>query len=347
MGTGRGNENGAERAKTDKRNSPMRRFWKTFFLAFIVFLILCVPGRIMLGGVASYTPFDPEGDQVVLEDDFPVLVDENSPFFEAFQDKKRVNVLLLGINDGLSDTIILASFDMDARHVDLISVPRDTFYHRQGYNGEAQDKINAAYRRNPLNTAMAVSDILLGMPINYYAVVDYAGIETIVDSMDGVPMTIQKGGLHYRDPKDTPPLVIDIPEGAQILDGEHAVQFLRFRHSYSEGDIGRVKAQQEFMKSAFRQCLNFNLPKIAKTVFDNIDSDITLGAVTTLMTKAAGIAGDDITTYMLPATPQGHAPWYMFPDTQKIAEMINEIYSIEPAPPAEAATESAISGDED
>ncbi|HWQ80111.1 MAG TPA: LCP family protein [Anaerovoracaceae bacterium] len=335
MGTETRNGNG----KSISKKNPAQYFLKTFLVSFIVFVILCTPGLAIFGEVADYNPFDPEGEQAVLEEQLPVLVDENSPFFEAFQDKKRVNVLILGVNHGLTDTIMVASFDTKAKHVDLISVPRDTYFHRDGYNSEGENKINAAYRKNPVNTAKAVSEVLLGMPINYYAVVDYAGIKTIVNSMGGVPMTIQKGGMHYKDPYDKPPLVINIPEGPQVLDGEHAVQFLRYREGYREGDIGRVKAQQEFMKSAFRQCLGFDLPKIARTVFENVESDITIGAATSLATKAMGITGDDIKTYLLPGTPLPDAPYYVIPDAEGTAEMINEIYSIEP----KAATEGAIS----
>jgi LCP family protein required for cell wall assembly len=336
MGTEARNGNG----KNYSKKNPAQYFLKTFLIAFIVFVILCTPGLAIFGEVADITPFSPDdGSDIALEEQLPVLVDENSPFFEAFQDKKRVNILLLGVNGGLTDTIMVASFDTKAKHVDLISIPRDTYYHRSGYNSEGENKINAAFRKNPVNTAKAVSEILLGMPVNYYAIVDYDGIKTIVEAMGGVPMTIQKGGMHYTDPKDTPPLVINIPEGEQLLDGAHAVQFLRYRKGYLEGDIGRVKAQQEFMKSAFRQCLSLNLPKIAKTVFDNIDSDITLGMVTSLATKAVGITGDDIKTYLLPNTALPDPPFYVIPDAERTADMINEIYSIEP----EATTEGAVS----
>jgi len=330
--------NGKSSARISSNNNPAQIFLKTFLIAFVIFVILCTPGLAMFGKVADYNPFDPEGEKVVLEEELPVLVDENSPFFEAFQDKKRVNVLLLGVNDGLTDTIMLVSFDMEAKHVDLISIPRDTYYHREGYNGDAENKINAAYRNNPLNTAKAVSEILLGMPINYYAVVDYEGIKNIVDSMGGVPMNIPFH-MRYSDPYDKPPLVIDIPEGPQVLNGEKAVQFLRYRKGYVEGDIGRIKAQQEFMKSAFRQCLSFNLPKIARTVFENVESDITLGVATSLATKAVGITADDIKTYLLPGTPLPDAPYYVIPDAEGTAKMIYEIYSIEP----KTTTEGAIS----
>ncbi|WP_227019709.1 LCP family protein [Sinanaerobacter chloroacetimidivorans] len=319
-----------------KQRSPVASFFRTFLLAFLLFVLLCTPGMAIFGKVTGQTIFGEP--PVVLEEELPVLVSKDSPFFEAFSDKNRVNILLLGVNSGLTDTIMVASFDMDAKHVDLISVPRDTYYHRDGYNGEAENKLNAAYRKNPLNTAKAVSEILLGMPINYYAVIDYKGVEKIVDSMGGVPMEIPFT-MKYNDPYDKPPLVINIPKGHQVLDGKKAVQFLRYRKGYTEGDIGRVKAQQEFMKSAFKQCLSFELPKIAKTVFENVESDITIGKATKLATKAMGITSEDITTYMLPGTPQSAAPWYVIPDAEGTAEMITQIYSIEPKTTSEAAVQ--------
>ena len=336
MGTEIKNGNGKMKAKAKPKKSPMESFLRTFLISFIIFIILCTPGLAIFGEVADHKLFTPGSENAVLEEQLETIVDEDSPFFEAFKDKKRVNILLLGVNDNLTDTIMLASFDTDVKHVDLISIPRDTYYHRQGYNGEAENKINAAYRKNPVNTAKAVSEVLLGMPINYYAVLDYKGVENIVEAMGGVPMDIEFN-MKYTDPYDKPPLVINIPKGHQVLDGEHAVQFLRYRHGYTEGDIGRVKAHQQFMKSAFRQCLSFNLPKIAKTVFNNVESDITLGTVVSLATKATGISADDIETYLLPGTPQSEAPWYVIPDAEGTAEMINQIYSIEPKNTSEAA----------
>ena len=282
--------------KSKKALSPIHSFFRTFIIAFVLFTVICTPAFAVIGKVADIQ-FLNTGTGVSLEEDLhPVLVDPDSPFFEAFKDKKRVNVLLLGVNGGLTDTIMVASFDSKAKHLDLISIPRDTYYHREGYNGEAENKLNAAYRKDPLNTAKAVSEILLGMPLNYYAVIKYDGVEKIVESMGGVPMTIKKGGMYYKDPYDKPPLVIAIPEGPQVLNGKQAVQFLRYRSGYSDADVGRAKAQQEFMKAAFKQSLGFDLPKIAKTVLENVDSDITLGTATKLATKAIGMSPESRTT---------------------------------------------------
>ncbi len=265
--------------------------------------------------------------KAVLEKELPVIASKDSPYYDTYKKSKKVNVLILGINQGLSDTIMLASYDEKKDKVDLISIPRDTEYHRDGFDSVAEQKINSAYRKNPLNTAKAVSDILMGMPINYYAVVDYKAIEKIVDDMDGVPINVPKA-MHYTDPYDKPPLVINIPAGEQVLDGKTAVKYLRFRKGYADGDIGRVKAQQEFMKAALDRAIGTKLPKVIKTAVKNLDTDMTLGTAVTLAIKAKDMAKGEMTTYLLPGIPPTKAPWYWTPDEEGIKDMIETIYGL-------------------
>ena len=318
--------------------SSSKLFFKYFLITLGLSIVLFTLASVLVGKIMDRNLFGES--EIDLEEEMPVLVDENSRFFEAFQDKNRVNVLLLGINDNLADTIMVASFDYDAKHVDLISIPRDTYYFREEYaSSQSFLKINSVYQNTekPLETAVVVSELLLGMPINCYAIIDYDGIEKIVDSMGGVPMNIPKR-MKYSDPTDKPPLYIDIPAGEQVLDGETAVKFLRYRKGYVEGDIGRIKAQQTFMRSAFKQMLGAELPKITKVIFNNVDSDIKIGTATTIATKAIGMGDESIETYIMPNTLQEVAPYYVYPDSQGIAEMIEEIYSIEP----ETTTDGAI-----
>lgn len=312
----------------------MKIFIKTFVTGFLIFTILLVPiqwGLSLVGHIRLFSGTEN------LMDEMPYLVDQNSPFFEAFKDKNRVNILMIGVNDGMTDTLMLGSYDLDAQHVDVISIPRDTYYPREDADSAAERKINSIYGVDKaVGTATAVSETLLGMPINYYIVVDYDVVRKVVDSMGGVPMNITFH-MHYNDPYDDPPLKIDIPEGYQVLDGDTAVEFLRFRKGsggyagYPEGDIGRIKAQQEFVKSAFRQALGFSLPKVAKTTLDNVDSDLPLGMATKLAASAVGLDGEDMQTVMIPGesgTKDGLSYW--FPDEEAIEELLTQIYNIEP-----------------
>ena len=92
------------------------------------------------------------------------------------------------------------------------------------------------------------------------------------------------------------------------------------------------------MKSAFRQCVSLDFPKIATTAYNNITSDITLRTALYLATKAIGIKGEDITTYTLPHTL---GDVFVHPDPTGIIEMLTEIYSLE-AVPEGIVTDAAI-----
>jgi LCP family protein required for cell wall assembly len=281
---------------------------------------------------------------LVTEENMAVLIPGEGIFAQEYRTSKRVNVLLLGTTDeGLADTIMLASFDPVSKRADIISLPRDTYYYRSGY-GASYLKLNAVFHDGPVAMAEAVHDILVGIPINYYAVVDYKGVENIVDSMDGVPMYVPMD-MYYSSPPQN--LLINLKEGEQVLDGAHAVQFLRFRKGYTNGDLGRVEAQQQFMKNAAAQALGFDLPKVATAVQENVDSDITLRAILYLAKKAKGMDPGNVTTVMLPgggARIQGLS-FYQAVDAYQIDQLMRTIYDPpKPPEPAEGeGTESAAS----
>ena len=280
-------------------------------------------------------------------EDMTYIVSEDSPFYAKYADVKRINILCLGLNDGLSDTIMLASYDTKQQKIDMISIPRDTYYYRSGYKDQASMKINAIYYKGgAVGTAQAVSDVLLGIPINYYAVIDYKGVGKIVDGIGGVPVHIGFH-MHYEDPYDKPPLYIDFLPGDVVLTGDNAIKYLRFRKgspgykSYpGGGDIGRIKAHQDFIKSAFSSALDTGLVKTASLVLENVDSDLTLGAATKIATHALFMDKEGVNTYLLPgkeANFNGLSFWQA--DKDQISQLIDEIYG---RTEAETTSQSAV-----
>lgn len=317
-----------------------KQFAKIFLIFFVIFTLGLLPVRFVLGKAGEVRIF---GGTESLMKDMDYLIDESGPYYELFSKSQRVNILVLGDNDGLTDTIMLASYDMKNQRLDVISVPRDTYYARPAYKGAAQQKINSVYgSEKAVGTAKAVSETLLGIPINYYAVIEFSDVEAIVDEIGGVPMDIPFT-MKYNDPYDKPPLKIYIEKGQQTLDGEHAVQFLRYRSGYPEGDIGRVKAQQEFIKSAVKQALSANIVDVVKLGLSSIDSDITLGMATKIATKAVSLDAENMNTYLLPgAAKTVNGASYWFADTTEIGELIEQIYN----PPEDEEAESEDSADE-
>lgn len=315
------------------RKEKKSKFLRPFIAFLIIFTVVFIPLNYALDKFADKRIF---GGETNLMEEMGTLVDEDSPFFHEFKNSRRINILMMGINDNMTDTIMLGSYDMDKQQVDIISIPRDTYYERPGKSG-ASLKINSIYNQEGvIGTAKAVSEILEGIPINYYAVIDYKGVAKVVDSMGGVDVNVPFH-MRYRDVYDKPPLIIDIPAGERTLNGEEAIQFLRFRktnvrggQSYPQGDIGRIQAHQDFVKSAMSKAVGRKLPKVVKTFIKSVDSDLNVGTAVKIATKAISLEKEDVNTYLLPGIPPNRAPWYWTPDQAQIQEMLKEIYKTKP-----------------
>jgi LCP family protein required for cell wall assembly len=343
-----------------KKASPGKAFAKFFVITFICCLVGVTAALGAWDTFLNQRPMEkvdaletqPSKPVAQTDEKLNVLIPASGVFKTDpdLKDTKRVNILLFGntINKGetkgLTDTIMLGSFDPDTKKLDIISVPRDTYYEREGYSYGGFLKINSVMESEGVKAACkSVHDVLQGIHINYYAVINYDGVAKIVDAIDGVPIDVPFD-MHYTDRKQN--LYIDLQKGKQRLDGEHAIQFLRYRSGYKEGDIGRVEAQQKFVKAAIKESLGLNLPKVAQTVVDNTDSDIDIRAMLYLATHAADLGSDDITSHMMPGTTgyvSGLSFWLPAEDSE-VVDMMKEVYRGEQAVTGSAISSSAVDG---
>ncbi|MBQ1384732.1 MAG: LCP family protein [Firmicutes bacterium] len=309
-------------------------------------------------------------DEKLSKDMMPIVVDEDSPFYEVFSGQDRVNILLLGVADMMSDTIMVASYDMENQKVSIISVPRDTYYFRRKTDNEAENKINCIYRvyynrakedqakAGAEAVAAAVSDILYGMPIHCYAIVEYEDVREIMEVIGGVEMNIPFH-MKYDDTTKGKELHIDIPAGDQIIDSSNVVEFLRFRHtnpwfaargfkSYPGGDVQRTAIQREFVSKVLAECLKRgNLLKVVRFCVDNIDHNITLTTGFKVAKKAMkGLSADNVTMYSMPGTDitiSGLSFWKV--DKDGVYSMLEEIYGIKEPEPEMTETETTETGE--
>lgn len=324
------NNNGNLIEPNIKVGSPGKAFAKFFFITFILIIIL---------GVAALTVFNSFLDKQILDKGsssssssatIGELIPAEGMFTtdSEFVDSKRINVLLLGeTKEQLSDTIMVASYDPETKNVEIISVPRDTYHEREGYTDLGAKKINAAYWGDPVRSAQAVHEVLLGMPINYYAIIGYEGVANIVDAIGGVEVDIPFD-MNYEKHSEDPPLIIHLQAGKQTLSGEDAVGYLRYRSGYRDGDLGRVSTQREFVSKAIKQCLGPNLPKVAGSVIENVDSDITMRTVLSLAGDMGDISSDSVNTYVLPGNSNTYEKAsFFFCDEIQTEEMLRAIYS--------------------
>ena len=322
----------------------MKTFWKTFILSVIFFTLAIYLGSYSYTKVNKdkirsniNTPINtPKKSQIKVDEDYSSLE-------EALKESKRINVLLLGLEDIRTDTIIFASFHPDDKKVDIISIPRDTYIHRKGYNAAEQRKINAIYGSHGVEgVKKAVSHVLGGVPIHNYVILDYKGVEKIVNSIGGVEVMVPFH-MKYSDPSSNPPLNIDIPEGKQKLNGKQSLDFLRYRKGndkktgYIDGDLGRIKAQQEFLKAFVDKALSYKLPLVIKNGFDYVKTDISLIEGINYSTNVLGIKVEDFKFKILPGEGEfkkidGKLLSYYIYNPLETKKILEDIYNIKKSP---------------
>ena len=228
--------------------------------------------------------------------------------------------------DGLSDSMLLVRFEPDSSKVKVLSIPRDTAAFVEGLG---ETKINEAnHLGGPGLTARTVSRLLDGVGIDRYVRVNLMAVEAMVDALGGVEVYVPKE-MKYTD--NTQHLYIDLKQGKQRLNGEQAVQFMRFRYD-DLGDIGRIQRQQMLLRSLIEQAIGpmtlVRLPKILSVVQDYLDTNLSIEELVALLNFTKDISHDDAQMLMLPgnfntpATPV--SPSYWLPDYERIDTMVAE-----------------------
>lgn len=244
----------------------------------------------------------------------------------AARNSKRFNVLLVGLENSRSDTIMLASYDTENKTADLISIPRDTYCPRNADDSPDLKKINAVYGQEGIEGLTSTVQDLLGVPLEKYIIIDYEALVACVDLLGGVEVNVPFH-MQYSDPYDDPPLHIDIPEGTQVLNGEQALKYVRFRKGYSNQDLGRIQAQQDFLKSALKKALGLKLPSLIKEAYSYIETNVTVTDLMSLTGDVIGFSADKISMNTLPGmeTPLEGLSFYI-PDEDGIASMVKDMY---------------------
>lgn len=219
------------------------------------------------------------------------------------------NIMIMGVDKrsgdvGRSDTLMVAMADPGKEKLSLLSVPRDTLV---SIPGHGWDKVNHAYAYGGHTLSQKTLENFLGLQINNYVLVDFQGFVKLVDAIGGVDIDVEKD-MQYTDPYDGETgLVINLHAGRQHMDGTTAIQYVRYRDE--EGDIGRVKRQQKFMKAVFQKLSAANLltraPEIARTLYQSIDTDLSVTDLASLlMTFAKNMSGDSrLETEMIQGSP--------------------------------------------
>lgn len=245
----------------------------------------------------------------------------------------RINVLLLGRggegHDGadLTDTILVASIDPANKTAGLVSIPRDFWVTAQG---QGSSKINAVFA-NAKNKALrtdkdkakaeaagvealkkTVSDVL-GLPIHYYAMVDFAGFKQAVDVVGGVEIDVPPELAVTERLWDTTtgkPYHLNVPAGPQHFDSTKALFFTRSRKTSLRGDFDRSERQRLFITALSQKVLSagtyanpVKISQLMDTFGSHVATDFSVGDAVRFMQITKEIPGAAIASIGLADKP--------------------------------------------
>lgn len=231
------------------------------------------------------------------------------------QEGQRINILVMGLDAEKlrSDTMMLFSVDPESKQAALLQIPRDT---RALVAGRGTlEKINGAYaygvgdKQFPGNLrALKTVEDLLDISIHYTVVVDLEGFRRAIDEVGGVTIDIPRK-MDYDDP--TQDLHIHFQPGRQKLNGKQALEFVRWRRNndgtgYVDGDLGRIRAQQQFLSALIDQMLRpsnlVSLPNQLMGISKHISTTMESSRVLSLAKLAATMRRQDLEMFTLPGT---------------------------------------------
>ncbi|HEV7604172.1 MAG TPA: LCP family protein [Candidatus Limnocylindrales bacterium] len=218
------------------------------------------------------------------------------PTQPAPSDRERTNVLLVGVDklpnrtETLTDTMIVASLDPVGKTVSMVSLPRDMVSIPLGNGDVFGPKLNSLMSyadRNPKSFPKggmrALEDAvgaLLGIPIHYYARIDFIGFIAMVDAVGGIDINVARALNAKRyDGYGLDVTGFHLDPGRHHLTGAEALAYARIRKGPGETDFTRAARQQEVIVALRDRVtgagsLFWQLPTLMDAVANTVRTDL-------------------------------------------------------------------------
>jgi LCP family protein required for cell wall assembly len=213
------------------------------------------------------------------------------------------------VDGARSDTVILAHLAKGHQAATLVSLPRDSWVTIPAYTDAKgvlqpahKDKLNAAFSLGGAGLLVSTVQQLTGIHIDHYVEIDFAGFQSMVDSLGGVDVCLSQ-------PAHDVQTGLNLTAGEHHLDGKTALEFVRQRYGLPLGDIDRIKRQQQFIASMVRKVesagtltnplkLNSFLDALTKSI--SVDSGMSASDLANLALKLKGLGTGNIVLTTMP-----------------------------------------------
>jgi len=234
-----------------------------------------------------------EEEDIIINPEIQESLNQAGAEGEGDKSKGYWNIALFGVDavkseqlykGSRSDTIMIASINMDNGEIKLVSVYRDTYLNR---GNDTYGKCNAAYAANGAAQAMSMLNMNMDLAITDFVTVGYHAIKETVDGLGGIWIEVDSEELKHINNYQTSIIRdTDIPQSAYVavtetgyqkLNGLQAAAYCRIRYT-AGNDFMRATRQREVVKAIEAQAksksigeLTELLPKVLKYVYTDID----------------------------------------------------------------------------
>lgn len=329
-----------KRQKQKKKPSVLRRLGRFLYRTVTLLSVLVVAGFFGIKAVARRpeqappATAPPAGSVSALSNvsdagggDDPAL-----PTPTPMVRREGVYTFLLTATDvggGNTDTIMVVTYDTQAQKVGVVSIPRDTLVNRKN------PKINSVYAAEGMDGLMAVVGDLLGFPIDHHVRVNINGFKRLVNAVDGVDFYVPCN-MNYDDTTPGQELRIHYNKGMQHLNGQQALEVVRFRHNNDGSgytDVGRTQTQQKLLMVVAKKALSLSslgkLNEFVNIFTENVDTSLTAGNIAWFATQALTLDFETaISTNTLPgdgSVKYNGTSWCYQLEPEACLEIFNEL----------------------
>ncbi|WP_232274214.1 LCP family protein [Paenibacillus sp. 481] len=258
----------------------LRKYWKHALITFLL-LVSCGVGYYVWAMYSSLDGLKKPPEQSRFQPVLHKLPNPKRIEPPKWVGEERVNILLLGGDSrGLkvkevprSDSIMIASFDPKAKRANLFSILRDTYV---DIPGVGRDRMNAALALGGPELAMKTVGNWTGLDMQYYVYTDFKGFIALIDALGGVEFEVEKDMI-YTDSADKNQFNIHLKKGKQVLNGETALMYARFRYD-AMSDFARTKRQRDLMLAVANKMKSawsiIQLPSLINKVSPHVETNL-------------------------------------------------------------------------
>lgn len=237
-----------------------------------------------------------------------------------------IALLVMGLDSrpkigGLNtDVLMAAALDPERKRAVVVTIPRDS---RLGVEGYREWKANAYYanfytaarkkldaKEADLQARNEMKELFgkfFGIPIDYTVKVNFQGFSDVVDALGGIEVYVDQDMKYTDVAGDT---YIDLRKGQQVLNGDQALDFVRYRQSNQgtrqSSDLERNRRQSEVLAALTDRLMSLGsitkLDDVIAAVGNNLSIDMPASEIERMIRVYFGIRRSDITFIQLDGT---------------------------------------------